>query len=178
MLYSYDNYSMRINLIIMCFTLSQNHHFMSSNITISKVFCLCYSIPEVKLTMLFCYYAVTFFVYLFAVIAFFQEVDDYDTYIDKYIFCSAGGFKEECEIHRVRAERSTVLSSVIIIIGLFLYTFINIIHLLYIVHVPSVLERIRRFCKFWHYWHLLQSVLLVLPEISALSLCIVYCKFI
>ena len=121
---------------------------MSSNFTLSKVFCLWYSIPEVKLTMLFCYYAVTFFVYFFAVVAYFQEVDDYETNIGEYIFCSAGGFNEECEIHRVRAEKSTLLSTVVIIIGLFLYTFVNIIHLLYVVHVPSVLEGIRKFCKF------------------------------
>jgi len=121
---------------------------MSQNITISKAFCLCYSIPELKLTMLFCYYAVTFFVYLFAIVAFFQEVDEYNAHIDKYISCSAGGFKEECEIHRMRAERSTILSTVIIIISLFLYTFINIIHLLYVVDIPSMLNSIRRFCKF------------------------------
>ena len=120
---------------------------MSKNITVSKVFCLGYSIPEVKLTMLFCYYTITFFMYFCAVIAYLQEVDEYNANIGEYIFCSAGGFKEECEIHRVRAERSTILSTVLIIISLLLYTLINIIHLLYVVHVPTMLDSIRKFCN-------------------------------
>ncbi|XP_065911428.1 uncharacterized protein [Dysidea avara] len=136
-----------ILLLISLRLLRRKHHFMSKNITVSKVFCLGYSIPEVKLTMLFCYYTITFFMYFCAVIAYLQEVDEYNANIGEYIFCSAGGFKEECEIHRVRAERSTVLSTVLIIISLLLYTLINIIHLLYVVHVPTMLDSIRKFCN-------------------------------
>ena len=120
---------------------------MSKNVSFYKVFCLRYSIPEVKMTLLFCYYAVTFFVYFCAVVAYFQEADKYSTNIEKYIFCSAGGFKEECEMHREKAERSVVPSTVLIIIGLLLYTFINVIHLLYVVHIPTVWNSIRKVFK-------------------------------
>lgn len=128
----------------------QEHHWKSSNINISRIFCLGYSVPEVKLTLLFCYYAVNFLVYLIALIVYlYLLVGPYGSNVFIYQFCSAGGYKEQCEIYKEKAEDSYIPTNIMSTLSVILFSMINFTHLVYIVHITTVKQAVKDILKSW-----------------------------
>jgi len=95
--------------------------------------CIGYSIPEVKLILIFCYYAINYLVYLAALVMYLYALHGYGVNIFRYEFCSAGGYKEECEIYRERAEDSFIPSTIMSTLSVILFSMINFTHLMYVV---------------------------------------------
>jgi len=64
---------------------------------------------------------------------------------DNFILCSAGGYKEECEVHRERAERSFIATFVFIILAWIFLSFLNWTHLFYVVNISKVIKTTRKY---------------------------------
>ena len=63
---------------------------------------------------------------------------------NNYIICSAGGFKEECEVYRKNAEESfTAIIVLSALSGAFLSLF-NLFHLLYILNLSKLMKGIQK----------------------------------
>jgi len=108
-----------------------------------------YSIPEVKLILLFCYYAINFLVYLTSLVVYLYVLHDYGVNAFQYEFCSAGGYKEECEIYRERAEDSFIPSTVLSILSVLLFSMITFSHLLYVIHFKTAINTVKDALKSW-----------------------------
>ena len=109
-----------------------------------------YSIPEVKLILLFCYYAINFLVYLTSLVVYLIALHDYGVNIFQYKFCSAGGYKEECEIHRERAEELFIPSTILSILSVLLFSMISFSHLMYVIHFKTAINTIKDTLKSWN----------------------------
>ena len=109
-----------------------------------------YSIPEVKLILLFCYYAINFLVYLTSLVMYLYVLHDYGENIFQYKFCSAGGYKEECEIYRERAEDSFIPSTVLSILSVILFSMITFSHLMYVIHFKTAMNSIKDTLMSWN----------------------------
>ena len=114
------------------------------------VSCMGYSIPEVKLIFIFFYYAINFLVYLIALIMYLFVLHDYGESIFQYKFCSAGGYKQECEIYRERAENAFIPSTVTSTISVILFSLINFTHLMYAVQFLNLKKSIHDKLKSWN----------------------------
>jgi len=125
----------------------QKHHLESNNITISKIFCLSFSVPEIKLFFLFCYYMLAMLIYFIAVVAHLLATDTLTTSTNRYLVCSAGGDREECQKYRQRAENSLIGAISLTMLTVILHSLFNLSHLVYVIHLPTVKKIIQRFCK-------------------------------
>jgi len=71
---------------------------------------------------------------------------------DDFILCSAGGYKEECEVHREKALRSYTATFVLVILFGISISFLNWTHLLYVVNISKVIKATRKYittcCKY------------------------------
>ena len=133
---------------IICMNLFlQNHHLKSNNIAFSKVFCLGFSVPEIKLFLLFCYYMLTMLIYFITVVAHLLATDTLTASTNKYLVCSAGGDREQCEEHRERAEASLIGAISLTMLIVILYSLVNLSHLVYVIHFPTVKKTIQRLYK-------------------------------
>ena len=77
--------------------------------------------------------------------AFLLSIDNLNVHVKNYIVCSAGGLKEECEMHRKDAERSSKTASVLFHFSTTLLTFINLSHLVFVVNIPKVMRAIQKY---------------------------------
>jgi len=115
------------------------------------LFCLKYSVPEAKLTLLLFYYAINYLVYLIALIVYLYVIIDpgLNSYFT-YAVCSVGGYKEECEIYKERTYDSYIPSTVMSMVSVILFSMINFVHLIYVVHIPTAKKTIKDTLKSWH----------------------------
>jgi len=114
----------------------------------SGMSCLGYSIPEVKLIFIFCYYAINYLVYLTALVIYLYVLHDYEENIFQYELCSAGGYKEECEIYKERAEDSLIPSTIMSTLSVILFSMINFSHLMYVVQFLELKKAIHDKLKY------------------------------
>jgi len=112
-------------------------------------FCMGYSAVEVKLLLLFCYYAINFLVYLTALVVYLYVLNKYGVSFFDYQVCSAGGFKEECEVHREKIEDLYIPSTVMSMLSVILFSVINFCHLMYVIHYQSARKTLRNALKSW-----------------------------
>jgi len=106
-----------------------------------------YSIVEVKLIMLFWYYAVNFLVYLTALVVYLYVLNDYGVNFFKYQMCSAGGYREECEVYRERAEDSFIPSTIMSTLSVILFSMMSFTHLMYVIHFQSAKKVVKNALK-------------------------------
>jgi len=89
--------------------------------------------------------------YLYTLVTLLLSIDDYSMYSRSYMMCSAGGFNEECEMFREKADNSFTVTFVLSIFVSILLPFVNLSHLLYVVDVTKPIRvaqnYIIRFCK-------------------------------
>jgi len=66
---------------------------------------------------------------------------------DKYVACSLGGAREECEEYKMKAVK--LLDSVVALstIAILLYSMINFTHLLYVIRLQAVKDAMRKIFK-------------------------------
>ena len=121
------------------YVLLQQHHF-ASHIVVKRKFCLKCTTAETKLYLLFFYYGITMLFFISALVLVLRNINSLNKHIDNFITCSAGGFKEECEIHRENAERSSAVSNIVVIFATFLVSLLNLSHLMYIVNIHKVVK--------------------------------------
>jgi len=89
-------------------------------------------------------------VYLIALIVHLHiTVGPGDSYYFTYYFCSAGGYKEECEIYKEKGEDSYIPSTIMSTLSVVLFSMISYSHLMYIVHIPTR-QAIKDAMKSWH----------------------------
>ena len=77
---------------------------------------------------------------IFRIVTFSQNMDVYDMYTNDYILCSAGGYKEECEVHRENAEASLNATFVLSVFVGLLISFMNLSHLAYVVNIRKLIR--------------------------------------
>ena len=77
---------------------------------------------------------------IYARVTFLLSIDDYNTHTDNYIFCSAGGYNEECEVYREDAEQTLTATFVLTIFVGILLSFLNLSHLLYVVNISNFIK--------------------------------------
>ena len=123
----------------------QKHHLESNNVAVSKMFCLYCRIPETKLYLLFFYYAITMTFFIYSLVSFLLSIDNYNMHSNEYILCSAGGYKEECEIQREKVRESFIVTFVFSILNTILVSFINLSHLMYVVNIPEVIKSTKKY---------------------------------
>ena len=109
-----------------------------------------HSIPEVKLILIFCYYSINYLVYLIALVMYLYVLYDYGVNIFQYKFCSAGGYKEQCEIYKERAEESFIPSTILSILSVLLFSMINFSHMTYVVQFLELKKAMKEKLKSWH----------------------------
>ena len=85
-------------------------------------------------------------VFVYTLVIFLRSIDTFNMNSNNYIICSAGGFKEECEIHKQNAERSFNATFILSIFIDVLVPFLNINHLLYVVNISKLVEGTQKVC--------------------------------
>jgi len=108
-----------------------------------------YSTVEIKLILLFCYYVVNFLVYLTALVAYLYVLNDYGVNFFDYQICSAGGYKQECEVYKEKAEDSSIPSTIMSTLSVILFSMMNFTHLMYVVHFRSAKKAMQGIFKSW-----------------------------
>ena len=63
---------------------------------------------------------------------------------DKFIACSLGGAREECEEYKMEAVKTLDTTLVIIIIAVTLYSMINFTHVMHVLRFQTVREAIKK----------------------------------
>ena len=86
-------------------------------------------------------------IYFIAVVAHLLATDTLTTSSNKYLVCSAGGDREDCEEHRERAENSLIVAISLTMLSVIMHSLFNLSHLAYVIHFPTVNRIIRRLCK-------------------------------
>ena len=88
---------------------------------------------------------------IYARVAFLLSIDAYNMHTDNYIFCSAGGFNEECEVYREDAGQTLTAAFVLTIFVGILLSFLNLSHLLYVVNISNFIKGTKKcvvaYCK-------------------------------
>ena len=77
---------------------------------------------------------------IFTLVTLLRSIDAYNMHSNNYFMCSAGGFKEECEIHRENAEESLTTTFFLSIVSGILISFINLSHLMYVVNISKLMK--------------------------------------
>ena len=77
---------------------------------------------------------------IYARVTFLLSIDAYNTHTDNYIFCSAGGFNEQCEMYREDAEQTLTATLVLAFCVGILLSFLNLSHLLYVVNIFNFIK--------------------------------------
>jgi len=95
---------------------------------------------EIKLSLLFCYYILVMLSYFSAHMVHLMTKDELVTNTDKYVACSLGGAREECEEYKMAAVKSLDTTLVLTTIAILLYSMINFTHLMYVIHFQTVKE--------------------------------------
>ena len=89
--------------------------------------------------------------YIYTLVTLLRSIDAYNMYTESYMMCSAGGFNEECEMYREKADKSFTATFVLSIFVSVLLPFVNLSHLLYVVDVSKLVgdaqNYIVTFCK-------------------------------
>jgi len=66
--------------------------------------------------------------------------DDLVASTDKYVACSLGGAREECDEYKMKAVESLDTTLVLITIAILLYSMINFTHFMYVIRFRIVKE--------------------------------------
>ena len=106
-----------------------------------------YSDAEIKLSLLFCYYILVMLSYFSAHMVHLMTKDELVAHTDKYVACSLGGAREECDEYKMEAVK--LLDSVLALstIAVLLYSLINFTHLLYVIRFQAVKDAMRKIVK-------------------------------
>ena len=79
-------------------------------------------------------------VFIYTLIIYLRNIEAYTMYSSKYIICSAGGFKEECEMYREKAEKSFTATFILSVFVTVLISFVNLSHLMYVVNISKLIR--------------------------------------
>ena len=147
---TYINISIKINnylyyYITVYYTLLQKHHLKSENIAVSRIFCLHCTTAEIKLYLLFFYYGITMFSFITTIATFLRSISSLNKHVEDFIICSAGGYKEECEMYREKAVQSFTAAYVMITIAGILISLLNFSHLMFVVNFSKVMQTTRKY---------------------------------
>ena len=82
---------------------------------------------------------------IFRIVTYSQNMGDYNMNSNEYILCSAGGYKEECEVYREKAEASLNVTFVLSVFVGLLIAFMNLSHLMYIVNIRKLIRDTKKF---------------------------------
>ena len=63
---------------------------------------------------------------------------------DKFVACSLGGAREECEEYKKEAVKSMDAALVLLTIAIMLHSIINFTHLLYVINFQAVKEAMKK----------------------------------
>jgi len=119
----------------------------SSNITVAKIFCVGCSNGEVKLSLLFGYYILVMLSYFSAHLVHLMTKDELVANTDKYIACSLGGAREECDKYKEEGVKLLDTALVFLTISILLYSMTNLMHLLYIIRFKALKDAMRKIFK-------------------------------
>ena len=97
-----------------------------------------FSTPETKLLILFSYYTITIVILLIHLVINLWIIDDAAETVVKFIFCSAGGYKTECNVFKDRLHKILTPSIVSGLTTTLLLSFINIVHLVYVIQFQDI----------------------------------------
>jgi len=73
--------------------------------------------------------------------------DDLVASTDKYVACSLGGAREECEEYKMEAVKLLETALILFTIAISLYSMINFTHLLYVLRFQALKEAMRKIFK-------------------------------
>ena len=73
--------------------------------------------------------------------------DEFISNFVKYLICSAGGYRDECEEHRKRAVQSLATGFALFTVANILFSFINLAHFMYIVRFQALKEGIQKYFR-------------------------------
>ena len=75
---------------------------------------------------------------------FIQNTDELEKYLYLYIFCSTGGYREECDAYKEKAFDSFTSRTILGVFVLLLISFLNYSHLMYVVQFSSIKKKIMK----------------------------------
>ena len=81
--------------------------------------------------------------FIYTLVTFLRSIDAYTMYSRDYITCSAGGFKEECEMYRENADKSFTATFILSVFIYVLISFLNLSHLMYVVNIGKLIKYIQ-----------------------------------
>lgn len=129
----------------------QNHHSKVNNFKIIKkrsslreIIFTSYSIPETKLIILFSYYGITIILLLIHVVVLLRSNDTLVENITRFILCSAGGYRTECNQYRENLNNHMIPSLVFDLVSTLFLSLVNAINLVYVLQYKDVKEAIKK----------------------------------
>lgn len=99
---------------------------------------------EFKLWILFLYYWIIILSRLNFIAVSLRNTDNTNKYLDDYIFCSLGGYKDECRVYEEQLQEETVALLVMSYISTVLLSFVHLINLFFVIPFSDAKETLKR----------------------------------
>ena len=85
------------------------------------------------------------FSFITTIATFLRSISSLNKHVEDFIICSAGGYKEECEMYREKAVQSFTAAYVMITIAGILISLLNFSHLMFVVNFSKVMQTTRKY---------------------------------
>jgi len=103
-----------------------------------------FSVAEMKLIILFSYYWITVLLLLTSFGVVLHQFNDQRSYFLDHVFCSIGGYREECEVFRENMKQSSIPLLVVNSIVALFTSFCNVVNLIFVLQFSSVKKWIKK----------------------------------
>ena len=106
--------------------------------TLLKLVFTGFKTSEFKLWVLFLYYWITILIRATFSVVLLRNMDHISQHLSDYIFCSFGGYRDECRIFQEQLQNDAVLWLVVDCISILLLSFVNLFNLFFVIQFSDV----------------------------------------
>ena len=106
--------------------------------TLLKLVFTGFKTSEFKLWVLFVYYWITILIRATFNAVLLRNMDHISQPLSDYIFCSFGGYRDECRVFQEQLQNEAVLWLVIDCISILLISFVNLFNLFFVIQFSDV----------------------------------------
>ena len=103
-----------------------------------------FSTSEFKLWILFWYYWIAILTRLIFTALSLRSSDNINKYLDEYLFCSLGGYRDECRVYENQLQEETVPLLIMSYISFMLISFAHFINLFFVIQFSDAKETLKK----------------------------------
>ena len=103
-----------------------------------------FSTSEFKLWILFLYYWIAILTRLIFIALLLRSTDNINKYLDEYIYCSVGGYRDECRVYEKQLQEETIPLLIMSYTSTLLMSFAHLINLFFVIQFSDAKETLKR----------------------------------